>query len=137
MSEPITGLVFIRSLLSDDATLAGLVSEVYADVAPMDAVYPFILVSLQDGVDEIGLGGEFIVSGLSYVVRAVGQGASYLPLESIAERIKAVLHKATGATGNGEVFECLQTAPIAYPETGSDGQQYRHLGGLYELVVRG
>lgn len=137
MAEPVTGLVFIRSLLSDDATLMGLVSEVYTDSAPMEATYPFVLVSLQDATDEIGLGGEFIVSGLSYVVRAVGRGASYLPLEPIAERIKAVLHKATGAAGNGEVFECLQTEPIAYPETGADGQQYRHLGGLYELVVRG
>lgn len=137
MAEPVTGLVFLRSLLSADTTLAGLVSEVYADLAPMEAVYPFVLIGLQDASDEIGLGGEFIVSGLSYTVRAVGQGASYLPLESIAERIKAVLHKATGEAGNGEVFECLQTEPIAYPETGSDGQQYRHLGGLYELVVRG
>jgi hypothetical protein len=115
----------------------GLVSEVYADSAPLDAVYPFILISLQNGSDEVGLGGEFILSGMTYLVRIVNQCASYLPLETAAERVKALLHKASGTEGNGEVFECLQVEPIAYPETGSDGKQYRHLGGLYELVIRG
>lgn len=137
MAESVTGLRFISSLLSADATLMGLVSQVYADSGPLDAVYPFVTVSLQDGEDEIGLGGEFIVTGLTYTVKVVGQGASYLPLETAANRIRTLLHRATGAAGNGEVFECLHVAPVQYREYGADGKTYSHLGGLYDLIVRG
>lgn len=137
MAEIVTGLRHLRSLLSADTTLMAAVTQVYADVAPLDAVYPFVVVAYQDGADELGVGGEYILSGLTYSVRVVGRGASFLPLETIAARVKTVLHKTTGAVGNGNVWECLQTAPLAYAEDGVDGQQYRHLGGLYELVVRG
>lgn len=137
MAETVTGLRFITALLSGDTTLMGLVSQVYAESGPLEATYPFVTVGLQDGEDELGLGGEFLYAPLTYTVKVVGQVASYLPLEPAANRIRVLLHKATGAAGSGAVYECLQTAPVQYRESGADGKTYSHLGGLYELVVRG
>lgn len=137
MSEVVTGLRFIRGLLTDDETLMAGASEVYQDAGPVEAVYPFVTIGFQDGDDLLTLDSTFIMSPLSFVVKVVGQGSSYAPLEALAERIKTLLHKATGSAGNGVVYECVQVAPVAYRENGQDGKQYSHLGGLYELAVRG
>ncbi len=138
MSEVLTGLRFIRKRLTDDATLMASVTGVYQDAGPVDAQFPFITIGYQqDGADELCLDGTFVLSGLPYIVKVVGLGGSFAPLETIAERMKALLHRTAGDAGNGEVYECVQTSPVAYREDGQDGKIYAHLGGLYELAVRG
>lgn len=135
--EAVTALKFMRGKLVADTTLMALITGVYNDVAPDSAAYPFAMLAYQDGADELGVGGTFLVSGMSFVVQVVDDDASYAPLETAVERIRVLLHGATGTAGNGAVYECLRSGPVQYREKGTDGKTYSHLGDLYELVVRG
>lgn len=138
MSETVTGLRFIRGKLVADTTLMTTVQGVYDDAGPRDAAMPFVVISFWDSYgDVLCLDGTFIMAPLTYQVRVVGQGGSYAPLEASAARIKTLLHKATGSAGSGVVYECLQVEPIQYREDAANGVTYCHLGGLYELQVRG
>lgn len=138
MMEVVTGLRFIRGLLcADTEQLMSAVTGVYQDAGPREAQFPFVTIAYQDGEDVLTLDGVHIMSPLSYIVKVVGQGGSFAPLAVLTDRIKWLLHRKTGTAGNGEVYECVQTAPIAYREDTEAGLTYCHLGGLYELVIKG
>lgn len=137
MAETLTAQRFIRAKLVASTILAAGTTGVYDEFAPDEVAYPFVAIVFQDGANELGLSGAYILSPLTFVVRAVGQGASYAPLEALANEIRVCLHGAHGVSGAGEVYNCFQVAPVQYREQGADGHTYCHLGGVYELDVRG
>ena len=138
MSETVTGLRYIRGKLIADATLLALVTGVYDESAPRGAVAPYVIVRYYDtSGDVLTLNGYNIMSPLTYQVRVVGVGGSYAPLETADARIMALLHQSTGTAGSGAVYECLRVEVLQYREDVADGTTYCHLGGLYELLVKG
>jgi hypothetical protein len=123
--------------LTNDATLMNLVTAVYSDIAPEDAVYDFVLMSLpnQGGVSRQTANADRVYDSLRYLIRVVGETESYGALDAAASRIETLLHKASGVTSNGQVLACTYEEPFRMPEV--DGsRQFRYLGGYYRLLVQ-
>ncbi len=138
--ETVRAEAWLYGLLTADTELSALVdSRVYSGAAPQGAALPYVVISHQSGRDVLGVGTTRIMSHLIYLVKAVGQGQSYVSLEPIADCIDAALHGASGSVAGvdgagAELLACTRAMTVAYAEI-DEGIQYRHLGGLYELVA--
>ncbi len=140
MSAPETWIAdqWLYATLHGDATIVAAVGDrIYADVAPLDAAYPFIVYNLRSAQDVAGVGAQRILSQLDYQVKAIAQGASYQPIKAIAQRIDELLHRKSGTTTDGTVITAVRLEPVRYPETDAQsGVQYKHLGGIYRLQAQ-
>jgi hypothetical protein len=124
-------LVDVETWLMDklDSNQVGVADRVYSAVAPMDAAYPHVVFQLQAPRDLMVVGARRVwVDGL-WLVRAIGRDGTYVDLEAIADAIDTQLHAASGT----EVQACVREQPFAMTEV-VDGQQYRHLGGIYRII---
>lgn len=136
MSEIVSAETWLYTVLAADSTLAAAVSGIYAHNVPENATYPIAFATMQrQDYDALAFGPFRIWSTVHYAVRGVAEAASYGGvLETIADRIDAVLHAASGSTVQGTVYECVRTMPFAMPEL-TDGRYFRHLGGIYRVRV--
>lgn len=138
--ETVRTEAWLYGLLTADSELTTLVdSRVYSGAAPQGATLPYVIISHQSGRDVLGVGTTRIMSHLTYLVKAVGQCQSYVTLEPIADQIDTLLHGASGeiagtAGAGAELLACTRAMTVAYAEA-QEGQQYRHLGGLYHVVA--
>lgn len=112
--------------------VAGPVADrVYADVAPTGATWPVIVFNIQSpGRDNTTLEGIRQLVTPLVLVRAVTQGASYVPLKAIDQYIDLRLTLQTGVG----IASCVRESPFLKAET-IDGVSYRQLGGLYRLFL--
>lgn len=104
--------------------------------------YPGVVYQRQAGTDIRGATeATRIGSNLLYVVRGVAQAESLLgALQTIDERIDAVLHRSSGSVvlGSatiGTVIACVRVQPFELTED-DEGIEWRHLGGIYRLMVQ-
>lgn len=140
MAELFAAETWLYSVLAADASLAAVVGErIYSEQAwqtdPLPAM-PIVLFQMLSGNDLRGVGAVRVWVDAVYVVRGIsdedGYGGS---LKTIADRIDAVLHAASGSNAEGTVVECVRDRPFKMPET-INGRVYRHLGGVYRLHVQ-
>lgn len=127
---------WIATSLKADGPLAALVStRIYNTLR--DGPVPCVIFQLQaPGPDFNVLGGSRVWTPLHYLVRGIAEQESYEgDLASIANRIDAVLHKASGSNAAGVIYSCVRVRVFQLPEV-ADGRQYRHLGGIYEIKAR-
>lgn len=130
---------WLYAKLAADATLTGIVgTRIYAELAPENATFPFVLVTeMSPGNDLRVVGTGRIWSEPLFLVQAVDQTASYTGnIKTLATRIDAVLHGSSGPATDGTVWACVRERPFTMPETGPGGVQYRHLGGMYRVLVK-
>lgn len=122
-----------ETLTGDAALTAAVGSRVYSDLAPDKAAMPYVVFSMQTADRDVqGIGTERFLVQPVYLVKAVGAGVSYEPLEAIADRIDAVLQGGAGSVTGGLIHACIREQMVRYPEVDA-GQQFRHLGGLYRI----
>lgn len=127
---------WMTTVLKADTALAAVVStRVYNTLRT--GPLPCVLFQLQaPGADLMVLGGTRVWTPLVYLVRGIAEQESYAgDLATIANRIDAVLHRASGSNAAGTVFSCVRIRAFQMPEV-ANGMQYRHLGGLYEIKAR-
>ena len=138
MSETLTAEQWIYDVLTDDATLAALITGVYSYVAPDTATDPFVVFSYaNDGEDEQGVGGVRLYSVMRYTIRAVAMCETFSSLATIADQIDTLLHgKFAAGPSGGVIVECIRLRPFAAVEVLEGGIQYRQLGGVYQLRVQ-
>lgn len=137
MSEYTIGATWLHTTLSGDATLAGLVgTRIYDTIAPQNASVPLVVFQHQGSRDVRGATQATRVgtTGL-WLVKAIAQGQSFAPLETIEARIDALLHAASGSAASGTVIACTREAPFTLKEE-VDGVFFTHLGGLYRLFIQ-
>lgn len=129
---------WLYNILSGDVQLAALVGvHIYSYLAPGGVTSPFVTYSFQGGADAIAVGGYRIMNTGSYQVKGITQSNSMVgPVKAIADRIDALLHRATGVVAGGIILACVRERPIAYMET-SNGLRYNHAGGIYKVQVQG
>lgn len=126
--------------LIGDAALTALVSNrVYADVAPTGAAFPYVVFSITGVSDLQAMGPDRAAVTVTMVVRAVTQGSSTVALEPVASRVDELLQVKTPTTVSlgGRTYNllsCARQTALAYPET-VEGKPYRHLGGLYVMMI--
>jgi hypothetical protein len=126
---------WLYSVLHGDATLLGLVTGVYADLAPLEAVFPFVVFTLQDGSDVGTVNGLRIWTRATYTVRVVTDQPSYSLITAAADRIDVLLHRASAVVTGGAIISCVREEPLRYTET-TGGKVYRHLGGSYRIQAQ-
>lgn len=130
-------LRWLDTTLKGDSTLAGLIGgRIYFGVAPQGAQYPLVRV-LYDAADDLdGLGAARIWSDGEIAVVAIGQTASPLALEAIADRLDALLHGASATLDPVEIYSIVRTRPIwRTAPAGTTGVIYSQLGGTYSVQV--
>jgi len=92
---------WLHDLLANDATLASLVSGVYADAAPQDATPPYVVVALV-GTDEVmGIGRALAERVLVDITAVDDQGLDRIG--AIMDRVQELLRDAGGAAGARQV----------------------------------
>jgi hypothetical protein len=132
MSEQVTVEHWIYSILAADSTLHGYVADrIFSHVAPNDATMPYVVMVKSSGNDVRAVDVR-IMTGFSYIVKAVGMGASFVALENIANRLDTLLERKSGVVAGGIVLSCIRENPFSEVEI-QDGVQYRHLGGIYRI----
>lgn len=140
--EPIIAERFIAERLEGRPALVAAVSgRVHGHAAPQaedgEPDYPFVLVTLNAVPPDVGaIGGIQIWSVLEYVVRVVDRTNSWEPLVVPASEIDLALDNTAGDVPGGTVHACTRVRPFLLPEI-RNGVQYRHLGGVYRLLVKG
>lgn len=140
--EPVIAERFMRDRLADRPALMTAVSgRLYGHAAPQaedgEPDYPFVLWSQNSiGQDLSAIGSILIWAVLEYVVRVVGRTNSWDPLVTAAAEIEEALADTDGTVPGGVVHACTRVRPFLLPEI-RNGVQYRHLGGVYRLLVKG
>ncbi len=118
--------------LSGDAALAGIVTGVYADLAPEGAQPPYLVVTLEDASDVRAL-GKSLALNVSLAVRVV-TGSDLGPAEQALERVDEVLPQATGPYGDVTVAACWRERQAYFVEV-DQGSVYRHAIAYYRVLV--
>lgn len=129
---------WLYATLTADATLTGLVgTRVYSEVAPPEATYPCVIFGLQYAADVATHSAERIMVNGLWLVRGVVQASSFGGnLQTIADRLDALLHRSAGGTADAAtVFTSVREEPFKQA-TVNEGIQYRSLGGLFRLYTQ-
>jgi hypothetical protein len=135
-TEGLTVSGWLYDVIAGDAQMASLVSGVYDTVAPPDAVLPFVVVSeAVTPTDTNALPASRVLVTGEWQVRVTVEGMSWQPAAAAVQRIDALLQGATAKRADGQILGCARVGTIKYPET-NNGRHYRHLGGIYRVVVR-
>lgn len=124
---------WLTSKLTGDSTIGGIVgTRVYGEVAPEKTAFPYVLFTQQSTSDVMTNGAQRIMNNAVFAVRGVAPKENYATLRTLADRIDAVLHKASGQVATGTVVACVRERPFSLDET-EKGVQYRHFGGVYRI----
>jgi Protein of unknown function (DUF3168) len=126
---------FLYSRLANDATLATLVNGVFVNLAPQPTAYPLVVMQEMSGIDYAAVGSFRIWTNFMYLVKVIGQTASYGDLKAAVARIDALLHRASGPAGDGTIWACIREQVIRMPEYAPGGQQFRHSGAMYRVFA--
>lgn len=123
---------WLYTRLNGDTTLAGLVTGVYRDRAPDEAAFPFVVFALEYGRDHETLNAVRIWTEMNYAVKIVTDARSLATIAPAADRIDALLHRASGAATGITIHEVRRTDILCYAETLAT-REYLHLGGMYQI----
>lgn len=110
-------------------------ARVWSDVAPQGVPFPYIVTGQQSAVDVIATGPYRVMVTCLYLVKAITGGQYYsAAIQQMANRIDTLLQatKADSVPGGGRIISCIRQRPFRLPEI-TNGIQYRHLGGIYEI----
>jgi hypothetical protein len=121
-------------VLDNDAVLSSAVSHrIYADEAPESAPAPMVVFAYLGGSDKL-LTFNARLSSVLYLVRAIGDGSSYNPIEGIADRIDAVLAVPTQGTiiRDVRITSCNREQPHQRKDS-VNGIPVVYLGGFYRI----
>jgi hypothetical protein len=140
--QVMTDLYVVNRLAAQAAALdgisAGLSERIFEEVAPDDALYPFIVWQCQSPPRDVrGVGSFRVMVDTLYIVKAVAQGTSYAPLVPVARVIDGAMTNTTGtAVGDGHVFTSTRNDQYSLREP-AEGTEFRHLGGEYRIQAQG
>lgn len=145
MAETARARAWIATTLKNDATLQGLADgiedRIFDRPAPAKTPYPLIRMELRSpGEDFLLLGGEIGWAEPLVLVYAVTDKPSTATIEPLADRIHALLHKASGTTEANDlaaaatVWQCVRERPFDLPDSSVNPAASR-LGGEYRFLV--
>ena len=91
------GLQWLKSTLAGDSTLTGYApGGVYRGVAPPGVLTPFVIISLQAGIDVLTVNAYRLMSQPLYQVKAVGPASVTATIVAAASQIDALLGRSSG-----------------------------------------
>jgi len=127
---------WLYDTLTGDATLMALIEGVYEQPAPESSAHPMVVFNLQSDVDTVtGDSLNRIFSNQLWLVRATVEDTSYATAKTIADRMDTVLQNANGTADGATIYTCTREETFRLVDV-ENGKQYRHLGGMYRLIVQ-
>lgn len=133
---------WIKDTFDADSAPGGLVQAATGGIwdgpARDGTKYPIVRYDPQSpGVEARGVSTTTIWLDSLWLIRGVVDGTSYEPLRTIASRIYALLHGSHDiAVTDGMIMWCVREQAFQQ-EIVEAGREYRHLGGIYRIVVQG
>lgn len=126
--------------LSEDAAMQGFVGNRFApEMVEPGTDFPFIVWQDQASRLSEAIGGRQAARSMfSRLIKVVGRGDSFAPLEPIAARIEALIRKSDAAVSLGGVLYYVTGATrlAVYREIEQDGEvSYRHLGASWRFYI--
>jgi len=94
-----------EQLTTDSQLSAALGGRVYVDIAPQGAQYPLAILTLVMAQQIGNLFDDRVMDAETWQVAVWTDEPSYTDIESIADRIRAILHKAGGAGVLAAVYQ--------------------------------
>jgi hypothetical protein len=125
---------WLYSTLNNDAQLSTAVGgRIYADEAAEGAAAPMVVYAFLGGADRL-LTFNARLSGALFLVRAMGDGSSYDPIEAIADRIDTVLTVPSQGTivRDVRITSCQREQPHQRKDA-TFGVPTVYLGGYYRI----
>jgi hypothetical protein len=120
--------------MTTDAVLSTAVSNrIYADEAPQEAALPLVVFAFLGGSDKLLTFSARLTSAL-YLIRVVGEGSSYDPVELVADRIDIVLRLPTQGTiiRDTRITTCQREQPHQRKDS-QYGIPLVYIGGFYRI----
>jgi hypothetical protein len=135
-TEGLTVAGWLYETITADAQMASLITGVYDTVAPPDAALPFVVVSeAVTPTDTNALPASRVLVTGEWMVRVTVEGLSWAPAAAAVQRIDQLLQGVTAQQADGQILGCARVSTVKYAES-SNGRHYRHLGGIYRVVVK-
>ncbi len=123
---------WILSTLKNDATLAAVLGErIFTDVAPLESAYPLAILSFVSMVPVENASADRVMDDEIWRIKVVGNEPTYKNLEVIADKIRQILHKASGIG----VIGCVCTGSLRFSEV-ENGQTYKTILLEFELFTQ-
>jgi hypothetical protein len=112
----------------------GLSQRIYPDLAPADAPYPVIVYQCQSPPRDVrGVGAVRVMVDTIYVVKAVAQQVSYVPMAPLARVIDGAMTASVPTpVVDGFVLASVRNQQFSLTEV-ANGKQVRNLGGEYRI----
>ena len=137
------GFTFLNSFLRADATLTGLVTGIFRNVADQGTLPDWLVIGHQSGNDVMSATANRIMSPNLYRIFAIGPESDYSNLKAIADRIDTLLHPGGNplrntTSGGVSILACYREQPLAIAETvpgSAQGPAWLNLGGLYRIIM--
>lgn len=139
--DPYVAARFIRAKLIQQSTLASLIStRVFRDVAPPDAAYPYVLMTLAAAEDLRALEAVKVWTNTLWQVEYWSRTNDDGVIAQGAALIDTALHKASGAMtgatyGNGNVYTTYRERALSLPAEVDGDVIWRRGGGEYRCLV--
>ncbi len=97
---------WLHTQLTTDSQLAtALGGRIYIDIAPQDTQYPLAIMTFVTARQVSNMSADRVMDDELWQIEIWTDKPSYTELESIADRIRKTLHKASGAGVVGCAFE--------------------------------
>lgn len=129
---------FLITKLKADAPLAALVgTRIYSEMAPAEAVFPYIIVAFQSGVDRNALPVTVrIWLSVRYLVKVITQSDSLASANVICDRIDAALIGQEGAVAGDGIYvsRVWRDSVLQYIEVEA-GRRLNHCGGSFRALI--
>lgn len=118
-----------NALLSNSTISSTIGTRVFADLAPVSATFPLVLLAFSSGGDDNETDLESV--DVLYAVQAIATAAE--SANTLAEAIRTALHRADlTISGGWNSVRCEVQSPIRYVEQ-VDRKQYWHRGYIVRV----
>lgn len=115
----------------------GATGGVYRNIAPPDAVGPYIVVTLYGPSDVMGVSGTRLWANNTWLIEVWGTDDQFTTLESVAAAMDAALHQQRHvATASGEIISCIREQARFGPPEEVGNQQWTRIGGVYRIEAQ-
>lgn len=98
--------VYLYETITGDNVLNGYINgRLYVDVAPEDAQYPFVVMMRVKSTPVTSMTADDVMDSELWQLAIWDNSLSYNTIESIADRIRMVLHKSNGPGVIGAIYQ--------------------------------
>jgi len=137
IEQQVAGDWLYDTLSGDSIIAAEAVGGVWDGPATSTTPYPILRFDLQSALTVRGNSFFEIMQNMIWLVRMVGAGGSYVPLEPGAQQIQSLLHGVSAVPVTDGIIESSAREQTFRQSRVDGGREFRHLGGLYRIYVQG